>query len=318
MERRPDGEDPRRRPGAVARALVLVRAYGDLTKARLASLVVVTAGAGFVMAGRSPLDVSTLLSTVVGTALAAAGAMALNEVIEAERDARMERTRNRPLPAGTIGPLQASVAGVLLAVSGLALLAARTTALTAFLGLTVVLLYTLVYTPLKARTPLCTLVGAVCGAIPPLMGWTATGAPLSFGAWLLAGVLFLWQIPHFLALAWMYRDDYRRGGFRMLPAVDPSGSATGVMAALYSLALLPVGVMAVVGGLAGWLFGAGSLLLGAGLVALALRLAAARDGAVARRLFLGTLAYLPLLLALMVADRVPQATRLMLAALAVR
>ncbi len=302
----------------MARALVLVRAYGELTKARLTSLVVVTAGAGFVMASRSPLDVSTLVSTVLGTALAAAGAMALNEVIEADRDARMERTKNRPLPTGTIGPVHASVAGVLLAASGLALLAARTTALTAFLGLTVVLLYTTVYTPLKPRTPACTLVGAVCGAIPPLMGWAATGAGLSFGAWMLAGVLFLWQIPHFLALAWLFRDDYRRGGFRMLSAVDTSGRATGLMTVLYSLALLPVGLLAVLGGMTGWLFAGGALALGVGLVAAALPLATSGAGTGARRLFLATLAYLPLLLALMVADRLPNAGRIALAALAGR
>ena len=164
---------------------------------------------------------------MLGTALAAAGSMALNQVLEADRDARMERTQKRPLPAGAIGRRAALVFGLVAASLGLAVLTVRATAVTALLGLTVVLVYTLVYTPLKPRTPLCTLVGAVCGAIPPMMGWAATGAALSFGAWLLAGVLFLWQIPHFLALAWLYREDYERGGFRMLPVVDPSGRVTG-------------------------------------------------------------------------------------------
>jgi protoheme IX farnesyltransferase len=230
----------------------------------------------------------------------------------------MERTRNRPLPGGAIGRRHALLVGLITASTGLILLAVRTRLLTAVLGLAVVLIYTLVYTPLKPRTPLCTLVGGICGAIPPMMGWTATGAGLSFGAWVLAGVLFLWQIPHFLALAWMYRDDYRRGGFRMLPVVDPSGRATGLMAVLYTLALLPVGLPAVLGGMTGWLFVVGSLVLGAGLVTLALRLAAFRSEPVARRLFLATLAYLPLLLGLMVADRVPEAARLTLAKLVVR
>jgi protoheme IX farnesyltransferase len=302
----------------LAGAGALLRSYSELTKVRLVSLVVVTAGVGFVMAGASRFDLPTLAWTLLGTALAAAGSMALNQVIEVERDARMERTRNRPLPGGAIGRRHALLVGLASAAAGLALLAVRANALTALLGLMVVLIYTLVYTPLKPRTPLCTLVGGVCGAIPPMMGWAATGAGLSFGAWVLAGVLFLWQIPHFLALAWMYRDDYRRGGFRMLPVVDPSGRATSLMAVLYSLALLPVGVLAVLGGMTGWVFAAGSLVLGGGLVTLAIRLATLRTEPVARRLFLATLAYLPLLLGLMVMDRAPAAIRFTVATLAVR
>jgi protoheme IX farnesyltransferase len=315
---RAEGRGVRFQGQAIERALVLLRSYAELTKVRLTSLVVATAGVGFVMAGRSPLDASTLAWTVLGTALAAAGSMALNQVIEADRDARMERTKSRPLPGGAIGRRHALLVGLITASVGLILLAVRVRPLTAVLGLAVVLIYTLVYTPLKPRTPLCTLVGGICGAIPPMMGWTATGAGLSFGAWVLAGVLFLWQIPHFLALAWMYRDDYRRGGFRMLPVVDPSGRATGLIAVLYSLALLPVGLPAILGGMTGWLFVVGSLALGAGLVTLALCLAAFRSEPVARRLFLATLAYLPLLLGLMVADRVPEAARLTLAKLVVR
>ncbi|OYV88686.1 MAG: hypothetical protein B7Z68_13015 [Acidobacteria bacterium 21-70-11] len=207
--------------------------------------------------------------------------------------------------AGVLTARHALAFGVVVAGAGLAILAAEANTLTAVLGLTVVLVYTLVYTPLKPRSPLCTLAGAVCGAIPPMMGWTATGTPLGFGAWLLAGVLFLWQIPHFLALAWLYRDDYARGGFRMLSVVDASGRSTGQAAVLYSMALLPVGVLAALGGMTGWGFAAGSLVLTGGLVALALALAAKKSDAVARRLFLATLIYLPLLLGLMVADRLP-------------
>jgi len=307
------------KPNRVSGAAGLLRAFAGLAKVRLTLLVVTTAAVGFLMAGGPHGDAATFFWTVLGTALAAAGSMALNQVLEAGRDARMERTRNRPLPAGAIGRPAAVVSGVVAASLGLAVLSVRVTVVTALLGLTVVLLYTLVYTPLKPRTPLCTLVGAVCGALPPMMGWSATGAPLSFGAWFLAGVLFLWQIPHFLALAWLYREDYERGGFRMLPVVDPSGRVTAQMAVLYALALLPVGVMAAMGGLTGWLFAAGSLVLGAALVTLALQLAAARTEPVARRLFLATLAYLPLLLGLMVADRTPlDAARLAVATLAKR
>ncbi|HQT95105.1 MAG TPA: heme o synthase, partial [Thermoanaerobaculaceae bacterium] len=291
--------------GGARRALAVVRAYPELTKIRLTGLVVATTAVGFLMAGGGRQEVSRLAWTVLGTALAAAGAMALNQVMEVGRDARMERTRRRPLPAGVLTARHALAFGVVVAGAGLAILAAEANTLTAVLGLTVVLVYTLVYTPLKPRSPLCTLAGAVCGAIPPMMGWTATGTPLGFGAWLLAGVLFLWQIPHFLALAWLYRDDYARGGFRMLSVVDASGRSTGQAAVLYSMALLPVGVLAALGGMTGWGFAAGSLVLTGGLVALALALAAKKSDAVARRLFLATLIYLPLLLGLMVADRLP-------------
>ena len=220
-------------PGALAggasgrRVLAVLRAYPELTKVRLTALVVATTAVGFLMAGGGHHDGATLALTVLGTALAAAGSMALNQVMEVARDARMERTKNRPIPTGVLTARHGLVFGVVVATVGLAVLAAAANTLTALLGLTVVLVYTLVYTPLKSRSPLCTLAGAVCGAIPPMMGWTATGAPLAFGAWLLAGVLFLWQIPHFLALAWLYREDYARGGFRMLPVVDASGRVDG-------------------------------------------------------------------------------------------
>jgi len=294
------------RQACVSRAANLLSACAGLAKVRLTSLVVATTVVGFLMAGGPHINAATLAWTVLGTALAAGGSMALNQVLEADRDARMERTKNRPLPAGAVGRRGALIFGLVAASLGLAVLTARASVVTALLGLTVVLVYTLVYTPLKPRTPLCTLAGAVCGAIPPMMGWAATGAALSFGAWVLGGVLFLWQIPHFLALAWLYREDYERGGFRMLPVVDPTGRVTGQMVVLYAIALLPVGVLATLGGMTGWLFFAGSLVLGSGLVTLALQLAAVRTEPVARRLFLASLAYLPLLLALMVADRMPQ------------
>ena len=285
--------------GPVATAL----AYLALVKPRLVLLVVATAAVGFLLAPTPEPSRMRLLAALVGTFLAAAGAMALNQRIEAERDARMERTRARPVPAGTIRPRAAAIFGVVVSCTGLLTLALGANLLTAGLGLSVVLLYTLVYTPLKTRTPLCTLAGAACGAIPPMMGWTATGAGIGYGAWLLAGVLFLWQIPHFLALAWLYRDDYRRGGFRMLPVVEPSGTLTGSAAVLYSLALVPVGILGALGGITGWGFAAGAFGLGAALTTLTLQLATRRTNAAARRVFLATLAYLPLLLALMVVDR---------------
>ncbi len=300
---------------AARRVWTVLRAYPELAKARLSSLVVATSAVGYLMSRGPDASATRFAATVIGTALAAAGAMALNQWLEVERDARMERTRRRPLPAGVLSPQHALVFGVAVASAGLAALALFANLLTAALGLAVVLIYTLVYTPLKPRSPLCTLAGAVCGAIPPMMGWTATGAAPGFGAWLLAGTLFLWQIPHFLALAWLYREDYERGGFRMLPSVDASGRTTAGMALLYSLALVPVGVLAALGGMTGWGFAAAGLALGGSLVVVSSLLTVRRTDSVARTLFLATLVYLPLLLAAMVVDRLSPAANLAVAML---
>jgi heme o synthase len=275
----------------------------ELTKARLVSLVVVTTAVGYLMAAPGGWSGADLAWTLAGTALAAAGSMALNQRIEVEQDTRMERTRLRPLPSGAFGLGWASLFGVSVATAGVVLLAWRTNLLTAVLGLSVIGIYTLVYTPMKRRTTACTLAGAVCGAIPPMMGWSAATGSIGFGAWILAGILFLWQIPHFLALAWLYRDDYERGGFRMLPIVDPAGNATVLMVVLYSLALLPVSLAATLSGMAGWTYAGGSLALGGGLLLLGGALAKTRSLPAARRVFFATLVYLPLLLGLMVADR---------------
>jgi heme o synthase len=285
----------------------------ELTKVRLSALVLLTTAVGFLAAGAG--DSSHLLWTLVGTALAAGGAQAINQALEWRRDALMERTAKRPVPLHKISPRGAFLLGAGLAGSGLATLLLGVNPLTAGLGLAVVLLYTAVYTPLKVRTPLCTLAGAVCGAIPPMMGWTGATGSVGFGAWVLGTLLFLWQIPHFLSLAWLYREDYARGGFRMLPAVDPRGTITAHLVTLYCLALLPVGLVAHLAGMAGWAFVAGSLVLGGGQLVLGLRLAGTRTDASARRLFLATLAYLPLLLVILMADRqIPAAPSAVLAA----
>lgn len=275
----------------------------ELTKARLVTLVLVTTAVGFVLASRPAIAWSGFAWTLLGTALAAAGVMSLNQGVEWRRDALMERTRLRPVPSGAVSPKQAVAFGAMVSAAGIAVLALRVNALTAWLGLAVVVLYVAVYTPLKTRSSLCTLAGAVCGAIPPMMGWTGAAGRLEFGAWVLAALLFLWQIPHFLALAWMYREDYERGGFRMMPSIDPSGSMTGRTTVLYCLALLPIGIVAKLAGLSGWLAAIGSLACGTMLLLLGVQLARAHSQLSARRLFLGTLAYLPLLLALMVVDR---------------
>jgi heme o synthase len=275
----------------------------ELTKARLVTLVLVTTAVGFVLSGRSPVAWPGLAWTLLGSALAAAGVMSLNQGVEWRRDALMQRTRSRPVPSGAVSPRQAVAFGSLLATAGITVLATRVNDLTALLGLIVVAVYVLVYTPLKTRTSLCTLAGAVCGAIPPMMGWSGAAGRIELGAWILAALLFLWQIPHFLALAWLYREDYERGGFRMLPSIDPAGVLTGRTTVLYCLALLPIGVVAALSGLSGWVAAVGSLACGSALLMLGAQLARSRTDASARRLFLGTLAYLPLLLALLVVDR---------------
>lgn len=279
--------------------------YLELFKARLSGLVTATTAVGFLLGSASSPDWAVFLFTLIGTGLSAGGANALNQYEEIRRDACMNRTKARPLPSGRMRPRTALLLGLGTAIGGVALLALTVNWLTAGLSALVVLLYTLVYTPLKHRTPLCTLVGAVCGAIPPIMGWTGATGTIGFGAWILAAILFFWQIPHFLALAWLYREDYERGGYRMLPSIDPSGQKTSILAVLYSLPLLPIGIAATVTGLAGWAFAAGSLLFGGGLVYLGLRLYHVRDQRNARRLFLGSLLYLPLVLGLMVVDRGP-------------
>lgn len=279
--------------------------YAELAKVRLIALVLVTTAVGFAMADSGPLWDARFVWTMLGTALAAAGSMALNQWLETDRDALMERTRRRPLPAGLLSRRHALTFGAAAAAVGLAVLAVRVNLLTALLGLLVVGVYTAVYTPLKVRTPLCTLVGAVCGAVPPMMGWSAAAGRLGFGAWLLGLVLFLWQIPHFLALAWLYRDDYRRGGFRMLPVLDPEGRVTAAFVVVYTAALLPVTVAAAAVGIAGRTYGVGAVAFGAAFLLAGAHLALVRSATSARRLFLASLLYLPLLLGLMVADRRP-------------
>lgn len=301
MERteRPDGMRDRARRGRLADASALL-------KARLVALVLVTTAVGFVLAEQGPLHWSLLLLTIVGTAMAAGSAMVLNQVLEVDRDGLMLRTRHRPLPAGRVRQTTALAIGGVLGLGGIALLLLLVHPLAAILAGANVLLYAFVYTPLKTRTTLNTVVGAVTGAIPPMIGWAAaTGsiAPATqWGAWLLGSILFLWQLPHFLALAWMYRADYQRGGFRMLPQVDRDGRLTAQVVLLSSLALVPASLMAVGAGLAGPVYAVGALVLGLMLVVLSAGLVRARSERAARRVFFASLVYLPLLLAFMVAD----------------
>ena len=274
-----------------------------LTKARITALVLVTAATGYVLGSPGRIDARGLLALLLGVGLASAGAAALNQVCEREADGRMRRTRSRPVPAGRISPAVALAAGCLLSLAGVAWLTLAVNALTGFLGLLTVVLYIAVYTPLKPRTPLNTLVGAIPGAIPPVLGWTAATGSVGLGGWALFSILFLWQLPHFLAIAWMFRDDYARGGFPMLPVVDPGGASTGRQAALYNLALIPVSLTPTLLGLAGGVYFFGALLLGVVFLACGVAMAIDRGPRSARRLLLASVTYLPILLVLLVLDR---------------
>jgi protoheme IX farnesyltransferase len=276
--------------------------YLELAKARLGTLVVLTTIAGYVLGARGDARFTTLIWTVLGTALTAFGANILNQVWEIERDRKMVRTRSRPLPAGRITRIRATVWGVTSSLLGLVVLFAGANGLTAALALVVILLYVFVYTPMKVRTPLNTIVGAVCGAVPPMMGWSAATGGLGVGAWLLGGVLFVWQMPHFMALAWLYREDYARGGFRMLPAVDPKGHLSGRVALIYAACLLPISAVIYGAGIAGVPYMVGAAVLTVAFSALAWVFCTRRTEISARRLFLGSIIYLPLLLGLMVAN----------------
>ena len=298
----PASAPPASAPHAAGRLGAAVGLYAELTKARLSALVVATTAAGFALGSTGRFDFAGLTWAVLGTSLSALGANGLNQWLERARDARMERTRERPLPAGRLEPARAFGVSLALALAGTAVLLAGTNALTAGLNVLTVALYVLVYTPLKTRSSLCTLVGALVGAIPPVMGYTAAAGTVGAGAWILFAVLFAWQIPHFLSLAWLYREDYRRGGYVMLPLGDPTGRITFEVTVLYTLALVPLGLASFLAGLTGWVSVVGSLVLGGAFLALALQLRRRRGDREARRVFLASLAYLPLLLALLVAD----------------
>ncbi len=271
----------------------------ELTKPRITLLVVFTALVGFVTAAAGSPWTVLLLAALTGTGLVAGGASVLNQLMERTTDALMHRTRSRPIPAGRIRAAEASLFGALLTLSGLALLATACGPLAALVAFASWASYLFLYTPLKRRTHLATLVGAVPGALPPVIGWAAAQGSLEPGAFILFAIMFLWQIPHFLAIAWLYRDDYERAGFPMLPVIDREGTLTGRQAVLHSAALLVVSLAPVAAGLGGTLYLAGALVLGVGLTLAALHLARARSLVAARSLFLASVVYLPALTSLL-------------------
>ena len=290
-------------PLAVSRPSTRVSDFVALTKPRLNVLVVATSAAGYYLGATGDIDMFALANAVAGTALVAGGASVLNQVYECNTDALMRRTRLRPLPDRRIVPAEATVFGIALSGAGLGLLAARTNVLAALLALATLVTYLIVYTPMKRRSSLATLVGAVPGALPPLIGWAASRGAISLGGGALFAIVFLWQIPHFMAIAWMYRDDYRNAGFPMLPVIEPDGRRTGRQAVLYAAALVPVSLVPSFVGISGPIYAAIALPLGCVLLWLAVRFASARDDASARRLFLASIIYLPAIWTVMIANR---------------
>ena len=275
----------------------------ELTKPGINALVLVTAAVGSYLASEGRLDIQLLIWTLGGTALLSGGTNALNQYAERVADTRMKRTRDRPLPAGRLQPGLALTFAVSISVAGALVLALLVNPLTALLGVVALVVYIFAYTPLKQRTSLCTIVGAIPGAIPPMMGWTAVSGRVDVVAWVLFAIVFLWQLPHFLAIAWLYRADYAKAGLPMLPVVDPEGIRTGHQIILYSLALLPVSLLTTILDVTGAIYFFGALTLGVGLIALGVGVAVARTGLYAKRLFFASIVYLPALLILMVIDK---------------
>jgi protoheme IX farnesyltransferase len=283
-----------------ARARVV--AYLELTKPRITSLIVLTSAAGFCLASRS-VDYVALLSAMIGIALLSSGIATLNQYMERDLDALMRRTADRPLPSGKLAPWEALWFGVGLTVLAEVYLSVLVNPLTALLGLFVIAGYLFGYTPLKTRTSLSTMVGAFPGAVPPLIGWTAARGDLSVEAWVLFAILFLWQFPHFLAIAWMYREDYGRAGILMLPVVEPEGRVTGQQIVAYTVMLLPVSLLPTALGISGKVYFYGAIVLGSLFLYSSIRAAFSQSRQQARRLLLASVLYLPLLFILMVLDR---------------
>jgi protoheme IX farnesyltransferase len=289
--------------GIEAGPALLLSDFVQLAKPRITLMVMLTAGIGLLLATGQAPPLGLALAVLAGTGLIAAGGSALNHHWERDTDRLMERTAARPLPAGRMRPDVALGYGTTLAAAGLVLLALMVNLLSAVLGLIAFIGYVFIYTPLKRVTPLATLVGAVPGAIPPMMGWAAAGGRLDAGAWALFALLFFWQLPHFLAIAWICREDYARAGLPVYTVGDAGGSRTARQMVLWASALIPVSLLPSVLGLAGATYLAGALLLGSALLATCLGFRRRHSSRAARLLLLTSVVYLPAVLVILVVDR---------------
>lgn len=287
----------------VVRTAPLVADFIELTKPKLTLLAVLTTMVAFYL-GSQPVDVILLFHTLVGTAMMGAGAASLNHVMEREVDSRMWRTRNRPIPSGRLSMRDGAVFGLLLAASGIMYLWVMVNALTGVLALLAVVSYVLIYTPLKTRTPLCTVIGAIPGALPCMMGWTAARGQIGWEGFVLFSILFVWQLPHFLAIAWMYREDYARAGLPMLPVVEPDGGSTIRQILVWTLALLPISMMPSMLGVTGSVYFFFAFALGIGFLLAGVNLALRPTRASARAVLLTSVVYLPLLQAAMLFGKI--------------
>ncbi|MDQ3281943.1 MAG: heme o synthase [Acidobacteriota bacterium] len=283
------------------RAASLTRDYLELSKSRIVLMVLITTAAGFLFASEH-VDPLLMLHALAGTALVAAGTNALNQYVEREHDAKMQRTRTRPLPAGRISPRAALVFSSGIAILGTLYLGVAVNWLTAALGAFTLTSYIFVYTPLKRVSTICTLIGAIPGAVPPLMGWTAATNHLALGGWIAFGILFLWQLPHFMAISWLYREDYARGGFAMLAVRDENGASVARQAIFYTLALLPISLAPTIFGLTGIVYFIGALLSGIALLASTIRFSFDRNTRNARSVFMISNLYLLTVMLLLVVN----------------
>ena len=281
-----------------------VAVFCELIKARLTFLVLLTTLVGFYVGFRGAMDYLLMLHTLLGTGLVASGAAALNQFLERQHDARMRRTEDRPLPSERLSPDTALLFGGLSSAAGLIDLALAVNLETSVLGAITLCSYLFIYTPLKRVTTLNTAIGAVPGALPPLMGWTAARGEINVEGWSLVAILFFWQLPHFLAIAWMYRDDYAKAGFAMLPVFDPDGQRTAGQTVSHTLGLLPISLCPFLLKLAGVVYLAGALVLGLAFLWQAVQFSRELTAQRARQLFYASIIYLPLLLGLMVLDKI--------------
>lgn len=275
----------------------------SLTKPRLNSLVIVTAGIGYYLGAAGGLHLANLAEAVLGIALVAGGAAGLNQIYERDTDSLMFRTRMRPVAAHRLATGEALVFSLALAAIGLGVIAATSNLLAAFLALLTLVSYNVIYTPMKRHSQLATLVGAIPGALPPMIGWVAARGALTPEAWALFAIVFVWQIPHFMAIAWLYRADFSRAGFPLLPVVEPTGTSTGRQAVLFSLVLVPVSLVPYFLKMSGPAYAIGAAAGSVGLLWLAISFALMRTDERARRLFLGSITYLPLLWGMLILDR---------------
>jgi heme o synthase len=281
----------------------LIKDYIALTKPRITWLILMSTGVGYFFGAKNGWHFLTLLHTIIGTGLIASGTAALNQWYEREADAKMRRTQARPLPAGRLDAWKALIFAIAISVVGFVELWFGANPLASMLGLVTLLTYLFVYTPLKQRSPHSTTIGSIPGAMPPLIGFAAASGTLTWDAWVLFAILFLWQFPHFYAIAWMYKEDYARAGIRMLPVVEPDGKSTARRILLYSIALIPISLMPKFFAMAGTAYLYGAIALGLAFVYYGLRIRLDRTRQQARRVLLASVVYLPLLFSLMLIDR---------------